>query len=161
MFTRPPLVVAYAHLILTLLTLSVVLGPWPAPWGLFLPTAAATMQLRERHWVTRYSRCGDGAFDAWRQLRRDPHAAVWFRDLVRPGVPVASRAYGIAGLAAVAPAIVDSLRAAFTRADWAETMYVADQGESGPTLSLADLWPDLVDGTLARLIADTSRRPEC
>lgn len=161
MFTRPPLSVAYAHLVLTLFILSVLLGPWAAPWGIFFPTAAATMRLRERHWVTRYSRCADGALDAWRQLRADPHAADWFRDLVQPGVPTASRAYGLAGLAAVAPVVLDSVIRTFTPADWAETVHVADRDAMGQNLSLRALWPELANGTLARLMADTTHRPEC
>jgi hypothetical protein len=79
---------------LALLTvLGFALGPYPAWWGLYAPSAAAAFSLREMRYLVRYDGCASDALQVWRQLYRDPDGRLWFRALGYDAVEPAALTY--------------------------------------------------------------------
>jgi hypothetical protein len=158
--TRGTFASVVAVLLMLLSVVGLALGPYPAWWGLYAPTAAAAFQLREEKYLSRRDGCASGALQSWQQLYQDPEGRLWFRAVVRDAWHPAARIYALAGLYALDRAAFDSALRALKPQLIAEPLPVVDSGRVR-RVSFEALLPELITGRLTAIYSDVTPRPEC
>jgi hypothetical protein len=160
MFREPPVVPIYAGLLTTLVAICSIVAPYG--WTMLLPPPmSAALWLREASAVWQHEGCASGSVDDWQGIAASPRAAHWFSAIARDAVTPAGRVYALVGLGVVNPAALDSAVAVLTPAMLADTVRVIMSHWQGRRLPLAELLPEIRNGTLARRLADRRPRPEC
>jgi hypothetical protein len=161
MFSRWPVLPVYATLFGFLLLFGLALSPNLRWWAPYAPAPAAALTVREAAAVVQSNGCAEWRLDEWRTILRAPDGARWFAAVTRDALTPAGRVYGLAGLWATDRAAFDSVVAGLPPAVLGESVAVIDSSWHLTYQPLVALLPDLRRGTLTRLYADTTPRPEC
>jgi len=151
----------YAGLLMIVVVLGIILGPWPDWWSIYLPpSAGAAFRLREVSYLVRFYPCQSGAVRNWKIIRTNPGAASWFRAVAVEALTPSAMVYGLVGLQET-----DSVRyreriLRLRPHQLADTIQVVDS-MSVHVMDLRALLPDIERGTLRHIWLNPTQLPEC